>query len=93
VFYQLIEGLLYFRTEGIGHLDITDFDTALKQEDLLTCKPKGTINYQAPEILKECCKDGQTADIYAADITLFCLITGNCLIWRAQMSKGSICII
>jgi len=90
-FHQLIRGFEYLHSQGIAHLDlkpdnlmlskdyqlkIIDFDRCygLDDEGIYSV---GTMNYRAPELKNGRCKHPGAADIYAAGITLFVLLTGN----------------
>lgn len=90
-FKQLIEGLEYLHNNGACHLDlklenllvgkdfslkIADFDLSYMVGDskILT---RGTKFYRAPELRASKCKNGASADIYAAGIILFVLKSGG----------------
>ncbi len=89
-FRHLIDGLEYLHKNQVSHMDlkldnllldadyklkIADFDTASMGTDSYTVG-RGTKNYRAPELRNDVCLDPFAADIYAAGVILFILLTG-----------------
>ena len=97
-FHQMLEGLEALHAIDAAHLDlklenilldkkfvakITDFDLSYMPEDK-EINSKGTENYRAPEIINDCCKNAQAADIYSAGIMLFLMKTGGRLPFKER---------
>jgi len=89
-FHQLIDGIEYLHSKSVAHLDlkidnlllgagfklkIADFDCSYKPGDE-NVSGRGTKNYRAPELRERSCTDPFAADIYAAGVILFVLLTG-----------------
>jgi Serine/threonine protein kinase len=89
-FHQLIEGLEYLHKTKVAHLDIkpenlligknfelkiADFDSAYLENDSEKIRTRGTPIYRAPEIKNSSCENPYAADIHAAGVTLFLLLT------------------
>jgi len=98
-FQQIILGLEAIHAHGAAHLDlklenflldenynvkITDFDLSFMAAEEKEVSTKGTINYRAPEIIDDCCKNAQAADIYSAGIMLFLMKTGGRLPFKER---------
>jgi serine/threonine protein kinase len=91
-FRQLIDGLEFLHSHGIGHLDlkpenlllgedfmlkICDFDLSYMRDDV-SVTSFGTCDYRAPELLKHKCTNPYAADIFSIGILLFFMKTqGN----------------
>jgi len=90
-FIQLIDAIGYLHSKGFAHFDIklencllhksfklkvADFNQTqhIKDKQIIY---GGTINYRAPEILTNSCKNPFAADIYSAGILLYTLKTGE----------------
>jgi len=57
-------------------IKICDFDGAYTKDDIVILS-KGTLNYRAPEIANEGCRDPFKSDVYSLGIILFLLVVGN----------------
>lgn len=90
LFQMLMKGVEYLHSQDISHMDlklenllldseynlkICDFDLSHKEGDSGIIG-KGTINYRAPELQIEKCRNPKKADIFSAGIILFSLLTG-----------------
>jgi len=88
-FHQLIEALEYLHGQNLAHLDIklenlmigegfrlkiVDFDQSQSLKDSWLTSG-GTKCYRAPEVLNGTCMDFAGADVYAAGVTLYVLMT------------------
>lgn len=90
-FHHLISGLEYLHFQCVAHLDIkpqnlligrdmrlkiADFDISHYEGDT-EIKAPGSLNYGAPELRTNTCRNPKAADIYSAGITLFTMIAGT----------------
>lgn len=97
LFKQIVEALEYIHKKGYAHRDIkpenilldenfnikiADFGLASKAKSSKT--QKGTPTYMSPEILAETKYHTCDADIYAAAVTLFIMVTQNCPFLKAE---------
>lgn len=98
-FHQLIDALDYMHKKGYKHRDVklenilldndfnmklADFGFATKED--VSYKRKGTIGYMAPEVLAHEPYKGAEADIFAAAVILFILVTKHPPFIRADSS-------
>jgi len=90
-FNQLVEGVGYLHSQGIGHCDlklenlllgkdyllkITDFDHAQSTGDRENIS-RGTKGYRAPEVIEGTCKDNFAADVYSVGVLLYVFLTNE----------------
>ncbi len=66
----------YTSTDTV-HLVIADFGTATDKADKLVTGEKGTVAFQAPEIMSKAPYDPILADAYSFGLTIHCLITAD----------------
>jgi len=92
IFLQLVAALSHCHSHGVAHLDVkmenilftetyevklADFGHSirLREGEMLTV-PRGTPQYQAPEMLVTGCRfDGRQADVWSCGVVLFALLT------------------
>lgn len=75
------------------NLKLIDFGCTISVKDLEDDRPfkpsSNTLAYTAPEVLTGRCTDPRSADVWAAGITLFAMLTGN-LPWGMASSRDHV---
>lgn len=71
-----------------GKLKLADFGLSCRCVNNLVRAPKGSIGYQAPEILEQKPFDGKKSDIFSIGVLLFKMVVGHPPFTKAELCDG-----